>query len=349
MNDIAKIDKNFEVKKADENGIVYYNCLDKPFKIYGLILPDEKEPFFKRMPTSVAKSTSEGVFGLYARTAGGRVRFVTDSQTVAIKATLPQISRMSHFPLTGSAGFDIYEGTSYFKTFVPPIDIKDAYSSSVKFPTKKERVITINFPLYSSVSSLKIGLEEGCFIKQAPEYKTAVPVVYYGSSITQGGCASRPGTCYQNIITRELDCDHINLGFSGNAKAEDVMAQYIAGLEMSAFVYDYDHNAPNVEHLKATHEKMFLTIRKANPTLPIIMVSRPQNNLDCEEYTRRAVIMQTYLNAKNAGDNNVYFVDGSVFFDIFGGDNCTVDNCHPNDLGFMCMATSIGEQLKKVL
>ena len=125
----------------------------------------------------------------------------------------------------------------------------------------KEHTFTINFPLYQGVNSLYIGLKEGSVIKEAPEYETTAPFVYYGSSITQGGCASRPGSAYQNILSRHLQWDHINLGFSGSCKGEDEMAYYIASLDMSVFVYDYDHNAPTVEHLKNTHEIFFKKIK----------------------------------------------------------------------------------------
>ena len=86
-------------------------------------------------------------------------------------------------------------------------------------------------------------------LKDAPEYRIKKPVVYYGSSITQGGCASKPGSSYESILSRRFDCDYINLGFSGTAKGEDEIVDYIKGLEMSVFVMDYDHNAPTTEHL----------------------------------------------------------------------------------------------------
>ena len=176
-----------------------------------------------------------------------------------------------------------------------------------------------------------------------------MPVVYYGSSITQGGCASRPGMAYQNIISRWYNCDHINLGFSGNAKGEDAIAEYIAGLKMSVFVYDYDHNAPNVEHLKKTHKRMFDIIRGKNPNLPIIIVSMPKYPLTNNEVLRREVIKETYKTAKSQGDNNVYFIDGCEMMRFKGGNEATVDNCHPTDLGFRRMADWIGEAVGKAL
>lgn len=354
MQDISKIDKNFEVKPLElGQETVFFNCLEEPFKIYGLILPQNEDDIFRRLPEDVAQSVSEGVANLGPRTAGGRLKFKTNSPYVCIKAEMSNVSRMSHFTLCGSGGFDMYKkidgSDQYAGTFVPPYDIKDGYESKLSTGFNEETEITIHFPLYSRVQSLEIGLKVGSSLKAADGYKYDVPVVYYGSSITQGGCASRPGMAYQNIISRWYNCDHINLGFSGNAKGEDAIAEYIAGLKMSVFVYDYDHNAPNVEHLKKTHKIMFDIIRGKNPNLPIIIVSMPKYPLTNNEVLRREVIKETYITAKSQGDNNVYFIDGCEMMKFKGGNEATVDNCHPTDLGFMRMAEVIGDAVGNAL
>lgn len=346
MSSIDQIDKNFEVKTVIEDVLNFFNSLDTPFRIHGLL---STEKGFMRMPTETAMAVNEGVAGLFRNTAGGRLRFCTNSSKVAIRAKMANIGKMPHFALSGSAGFDLYEGSIYRGTFVPPFDIEDGYESMITLPGTAERELTVHFPLYSDVISLEIGLCGGATLSPAPDYSRKLPIVYYGSSITQGGCASRPGNCYENIISRWLDCDHVNLGFSGSAMGEDVMADYIANLPMSIFVYDYDHNAPSVEHLRNTHGPMFRRIRRKNPLLPIVMVSRPQPNPTAEELLRRDIIRSTYEEALAAGDRNVYFIDGTAMLRQFGGDSGTVDNCHPNDLGFMCMAKSIGSVVEEIL
>lgn len=346
MSSIEKIDKNFEVKTTVEDTLAFRNCLEAPFRVYGLL---STEKGFARMPEEVAAATNESVANLFRNTAGGRVRFRTNSPKIALRAKMANIARMSHFPITGTAGFDLYEGNTYRGTFVPPYDIQDGYESMIDLYSIKEREITIHFPLYSDVLSLEIGLCRGASLLPGADYLGDLPVVYYGSSITQGGCASRPGNCYQNIISRDLNRDHINLGFSGGARAEEVIADYIAGLKMSIFVYDYDHNAPDPDYLRRTHSRMFQTIRSRNPLLPIVMITRPQPNPGPEDYTRRSIIMATYQEARAGGDENVYFVDGSMMLHRFGGDSGTVDACHPNDLGFMCMAKTIETVLRQIL
>ena len=183
----------------------------------------------------------------------------------AIRAVMPGKCLMPHMPFVGSSGFDVYvsegEAWSYKGSLIPPTDRKGRYEALVHFGHREMREVTIHFPLYDNVEDLYVGIEPGASLEKGAKYRPVKPFICYGSSITQGGCASRPGNCYSNILSRKLNMDHINLGFSGNAKGEQVMADYIAQLPMSVFLMDYDHNAPSIPHLEATHEKFFLTIK----------------------------------------------------------------------------------------
>lgn len=354
MADIEKIDKNFKIEtKIEKENIKFYNCLEEPFEVFGLIKPSEKHPYFTRLDQDVADTVNDGVKMLNKHTAGGRVRFKTSSPYVAISVKLHELSKFSHFALTGNMGFDLYERRDgrerYIKTFFPPNDAPECYEYVIDVGEGGEREHTINFPLYTGVKELYIGLDGNSSVGKCTPYKYTTPVVYYGSSITQGGCASRPGNAYEAMITRKLDCDHINLGFSGSARGEDEMSDYIKNLNMSIFVYDYDHNAPTAEYLRGTHEKMFKAIRAAQPELPIIMVSRPQYKKDEAADKRFEVIETTYKNALAAGDKNVYLVDGRKFFEFFDEDCGTVDDCHPNDIGFYCMYKKIGAVVEEIL
>lgn len=346
--DISKIDKNFKVEtKIDCEGLKFYDIDEAPFKIHGVFREGDH---YVRMPADVAKSVSNGVFSLHNHMAGGRVRFVTNSPYVAISVKLNCAYKMSHFAFTGSIGCDMFSGTRYIGTIVPPANVTTEYEGviNVPFTDNEEREYTINMPLYSGINKMYVGIKEGSVLKAAPDYRIEKPIVYYGSSITQGGCASRPGNAYQNIISRELDCDFVNLGFSGSACAEDEMANYIAGLDMSVFVYDYDHNAPTLDHYKNTHERMFKIIREKNPDLPILMMTRPKFYLTDEEQARLQVMLNTYNNAIAAGDKNVYYIKGPDLIEPvreFG----LVDGGHPNDSGFVSMAHVVGSKLKEIL
>ena len=348
--EISQLDKNFRVdSKIEKEDLKFYDITSDPFQIHGVFY---ENGCYRRMPEEVAKTVSPGVKLLHIRTAGGRVRFRTDSPYIAVYVELPMVSRMPHCALSGSAGLDLYvrEGgiQRYIKTFIPPLDMENSFESVVDLPEGKMQEYVLNFPLYSAVSKLYVGLSENATVEAPTPYKLAKPVVFYGSSITQGGCASRAGNCYQNFISRRLDMDYINLGFSGNAKAEVEMAEYIKNLDMSAFVYDYDHNAKTIEYLAETHERMFRIIREANPELPIVMMPRPKYRLTPGEEKRAAIVRTTYENAIAAGDKNVYFIESRTLMQL-AGDNGTVDGTHPNDLGFASMAQAIGDVLEKIL
>ena len=194
-----------------------------------------------------------------------------------------------------------------------------------------------------------IGLSEHAAILECRPYSRAAPVVYYGSSITQGGCASRPGNSYPSMISRKLDCDYINLGFSGSARGEQSMAEYISRLPMSAFVFDYDYNAPDIEHLQKTHQKMYRIIRAANPKLPIVIVSMPDCSGRREVNERFKIIQKTYDDAIRDNDTFVYLIDGRTLMSDMSDGSGTVDGCHPNDLGFYSMAQKIGDVLSQII
>jgi len=360
LTEIEKYDKNLVVETdIKEPDIVWFSARELPFSFFG-VMYDEEMGCYTRMPQRVATGISAGVSGSLNRcTAGGRVRFRTDSSYIAIRAVMKSGGCMSHMPLTGQSGFDLYRverngRDTYYRTFVPPRNMTDGYSSGI-YTDRVMTDYTINFPLYDGVKELYVALKRDAHLAISTPYRDLPPVVYYGSSITQGGCASRPGNSYQAIIGRRLCMDHVNLGFSGSAKGEPAMAEYIKDLPMSAFVMDYDHNTNNEEHLQQTHEPFFRIVREANPTLPIVIVSAPNvllkgdERFDYGRFTaRREIIRKTYENALAAGDKNVYFVDGGELFEGEEWDGCTVDGTHPNDLGFYRMAMRIGKELEGI-
>ena len=127
------------------------------------------------------------------------------------------------------------------------------------------------------------------------------------------------------------------------------MQKYLASLSPSVFVLDYDYNAGDVQGLLDTHYPLYEKIRNAHPTTPIIFISKPDFEYDAISADRREVIYNTYCKAKQSGDNLVWFIDGETLFGTHGRDDCTVDTCHPTDLGFSRMATVIYPVLKEAL
>jgi len=355
MVSIEQLDPNFMVpSEITEENLIWLDAKSAPFALYGVFYDDEAGGYL-RMDPQVAQKVSPGVESLNRCTAGGRIRFVTDSNFLGIKVIQKNRPCMRHMPRTGQTGFDLYrrlEGESrprYYHTYRPDVNCEEGFSE----PFKTDGALaeyTLNFPLYDQVCELYIALRKGCVVESPKPYKHSKPVLYYGSSITQGGCASRPGNSYQGMLSLLLDTDHINLGFSGNAKGEQAMAEYIAKQEMSVFVCDYDHNTPNLAHLQATHYPFYKTVRAARPELPIILISSPAVGKEDTFAPRRAVIRQTYEQARAEGDTNVYFIDGSTFFHTLDLWDCaTVDGTHPTDLGFYLMAKGIQKVLEPLL
>lgn len=353
-NKFVEVDKNMVVQtKIEEPDIRFYDVRRPPFDIYGLYRP-QTEDVFKRLPDEIGKNVNPGVARLYLHTSGGRIRFCTDSKYVAIKCTMPYITRYPHMPLTGTSAFDIFIDTPvdsrFYKSFKPEADMEGGYESVVYFKTRELRYFTINFPLYNPVDSLYIGLQQDAVVGEGKKYRSELPIYYYGSSITQGGCASRPGNAYPNVISRRMDLDFVNLGFSGNGKAEQIIADYVADQKMLLLVCDYDHNAPNVEYLKNTHLNFYQTFRAKQPDTPYIMITRPDYDLDVEaSIARREVIFDTYCYARRQGDKNVYYIDGRGFFRGPDESMCSVDSCHPTDVGFLKMANVIENEIRRAL
>ena len=228
----------------------------------------------------------------------------------------------------------------FVTTLCSALPIEEDYQASYDFGHREMRQITLNFPTYCDVIYISIGLHKDAVVEEFHPYKNPRPWVFYGRSITQGGCASHPGNAYPAILSRNYAVDIVNLGFSGNAKGEKAMADYIAGLDMDLFFFDYDYNAPDVEHLKNTHEKMFRTIRQAQPNLPIILMTAITKTEEQMQKERADVIYRTYTNAISDGDLNVYFWNGKTGFAPYE-EYGTVEGIHPNDHGFWGMAQSL--------
>ena len=328
--------------------LLFRDAREEPFRIYGLYF-EEKDGIYRRLPEEVAAQVSEKVHELSERCAGGRVRFSTDADVISIRVAFKFIFRRYAFALSGSAGFDLFvddpeSGVSHFHgLFKFDPDVVDGYTSSLTFPSRKLRYITINFPTYSTLRSLEIGLPKDASLGAGLSYKPVDPVVYYGSSITQGCACCRPGNTYENIVCRKTNIDYLNFGFSGSAKGEPAIRDYLATLPMSAFVCDFDHNIKKADLLREVHAPLYLAIREKHPDIPYIMLSRPDvDSMPYENVCRnRDVVMDTYRLAREQGDRNVFFIDGEGIFRGPYEDLCTVDDTHPNDLGFALMADAV--------
>lgn len=329
--------------------IKFYKIWEAPFKVYGLYGDIEKNGF-RRLPEEVARNTSDDVLRLHKHTSGGRVRFRTDSDLIVLKIQGQYYSTW-HCTAMMRHGADLYVDYPHTSVFTGAIKPNGDATSSEKITMPEgEHDVTVYLPLFGEVTEFEIGICEGASLKEhSKPYQNELPIVFYGSSITQGACASRPGMAYEALISRKYNVDYTCLGFSGACKGEDAIVEYMSTLPMCAFISDYDHNAPNPEHLRATHHNLYLKVREKHPDIPYFMVTRPNFYFNENNITRRDVVMQSYLDARGAGDKNVYFIDGSAFFAGENVEDLTLDLTHPNDAGFKKMADYIGDVIAKVM
>lgn len=354
MKTIDQLDANFAIPDSMPEQLLFFHPQEAPFRIWGL--PDPN--VYCRLPADVLAQCSDALRHLAYHLAGACVRFSTDADHMAVMWTLQGAGNMPHMPASGQSGMQLFEetdaGTVHVKNLIPAMDggLGCRLNQSLYFPLPGGgmRSYVLYLPLYNGLDELLLGFPPEAQITAGRTPRIEAPIVFYGSSITQGGCASKSGSCFTTLLARRLDAAQINLGFSGNGRGEEFMARYISSLSMSMFVMDYDHNAPDPAYLEQTHERFFQIIRQAQPELPVVMVSRPDFERDCaDSRLRRAVIRKTYEHAVAAGDKNVWMVDGEMLFGSSDRDLCTVDDVHPTDLGFHRMADCLEPLMRKIL
>ena len=315
---------------------------------------------FRRLPVHPPEPLPEGVEGLANSTAGGTLRLRTDSRRLALRVELAGRANMDHMPATGQCGFDLYVGAPGAERFARVVRYDhtqiDYEVELFSQPERAWRDLTLHFPLYQGVRRLEIGLEPGAELAAPAPRRITTPLVFYGTSITQGGCAARPGMAYPAILARRLQAECLNLGFSGNGRGEPEVARALALLPACAlFVLDYDANCPDAEHLSRTLPVFIEILRQRHRDTPILVVSRIRSateawNPDAAagRETRAAAQQQVVQRLGAAGDKRLFFLDGA---DLLGDgyDECTVDGSHPTDLGFLRMADSMEPLLRSIL
>ena len=347
---IADCDSLMAGKTADSQGMVWFDAAEAPFELSGFPW-FEQDHAFCRMPLKPAHKLPDAVNFLAKCTAGGKIRFQSDSGKIVIRVKLQDNNIMDHMPRTGSNGFDLYCGAPGKETYYYTTRSDVAEYDFQLFQQEKRSLetFTINFPLYKGVDSLQIGLEQGA--KLLPPEPLKKPVVVYGTSITQGGCASRPGMASTNILSRKLSRHFINLGFSGSGRGEPEVAQVIAELDPAMFLLDFEANAWNTYPERLAD--FIRILREAHPETPILVTS-------CYHYTKRYTAEEG-TRARNSraqqrivsdwqkkGDKNIWSVNGRNQLGKYGAE-ATVDGVHATDLGFQLQAEFLYPHIKKIL
>jgi hypothetical protein len=323
------------------------------FPVYGKV-SDQTEGRYERLPAYLKEVCREPVWYLGRNSAGVYVRFRARTPIIHIKWTSLFNNTMNHMTDTGTKGVDLYALTD---------DLGWRYVGSGR-PVGKENQVSLvcsdeeceymlYLSLYDGVESLKIGVVEGGYVglPQIETPDTARPVIMYGTSILQGGCANRPGMAHTNILSRLLDREVINLGFSGNAQLDYEIAELMASHpNPGAFVLD---NAPNCTEslIDQKGEVFFRILRDRHPDVPVIFVESPYLTTTFDEYelsvrkAKNVANRALYDRLKASGEKKLYYVTSD---DIMGHDGeATVDGVHFTDLGMTRYAQHLLPTLKK--
>lgn len=346
-------DKNFVTYSAKKDEYDFHNY--RELTIEGLPFYNENKNF-TRLPIPMAETFSENMQEICKGSPGTVIRFRTNSKKMALYCEYDWKRESDSLSQLTDAGFDLYKFLDgefrLCNNFRPGIG-EDTLDMEMTVSDDNEMYdYMLYLPLCSWVRDFDIGIDKGSIIEKGSERKNKKKILFYGSSVTHGACASRPGLTYPVLLGRMLDCEIINLGFSGNCFGEEVIARKIAELDFDLFVMEYGHNAETVEYFKATHEPFFKIIRQSHPDVPVIFISRPEFEAKTTPIQAgiKQIIKETYQNAVDAGDKLVHFIDGrDMFPDFMRGDYSTPENVHPNDRGFFEMAKTIYKIAEKYI
>ena len=334
---VEEIDKRLSERMANVVADTdYYDATESPVTLHGGFYENESG-FFVRVPTKTAENISRGIRILGKITAGMRIKFSTDSDYLELKVGYSSYFHVTKMSFLASSGFTLLEDTDdgqcFAQIFIPEEEDKKGFCQRKPLKGGKVRNYTLYFPMYNDMKSVVIGVKKGAYFGSGKAYKQLKPILWYGSSVTQGCCVSRSDNAYSALVSKKNNIDFINLGFSGNAKAEPVMRKFLASFDSSLFICEYDYNS-ETEELIINHPLLYREYRDKHPSVPILFVTRADTDGN-EETTalRRDIILKTYNEALNNGDKNVYYIDGSALFGDADREKCTIDGCHPNDLG----------------
>lgn len=326
-------------------------------KVIGLCDVASSSPFC-RLPDSLESKVRGELWELARNNAGVAVRFSTDATRITVRWTVWMNRWMNHMTATGIRGLDLYcldGGQWKFINSARPTRSASNESTLVSGLQAATREYMLYLPLYDGVDSLQIGVNSGAQVSQpaVDSPKTGKPVVWYGTSIVQGGCASRPGMAATSIVSRKLNREVINLGFSGNGRLDPEVAEVMAAVDAGLYIIDALPNL-TADQLSQRLERFYGILRESRPDTPILLVENPPfpsvgyDASTREEIEREdSILRDFYLKFRQQGDSNVHFMStqGMLGDDAEG----TVDCNHFTDLGFMRCASLMVPAISRLI
>jgi hypothetical protein len=310
-----------------------------------------------------AEHVHEDLVWLAGMAAGLQLKFETDSRYIVLDVLLSGPADMCHMPASGQTCFDCYvfddESGKYHFHSAGLYDLKCGVhyqSQLVQFPfsEKKNHRYIVNFPLYQGIESLRVGFEKNARVLPV-KFAEQKPIVLYGTSIAQGGVVSHPGMLYTNILSRELDREFLNYGFSGAALADPLVGSILSSRhEAALFIIDCEANAGCDEKMRDNLPSFIANLRQGNENVPILLLNRIPFALDRYDHRRKAMAdyystwLQNLVKANRKKGMPISFVDARKFFPAEVDDG-TVDGVHPSDLGAYYLAKGQLAAIKKAL
>lgn len=329
----------------------------QPFAVSGLPWLAENEGKFCRLPARARNGVREPVWILAQCPSGACVRWRTNSTRIAVRAQLADTEWFSHMPASGIGGLELFGGEALrlrpLKPALPALDHPDIEAVLVKRQSPAWFEYHLQLPLYKGLDRLEIGLDPDAEITAPSPFSHPKPVVFYGTSITQGGCANTAGADFVSTIGRMLNVEVVNLGFSGNGKGEPEMAELVAEIDAGVFVVDYC-NVTGKE-LAATLPGFLDILRARHPATPILLKTTTSYPTYFHDASARATIdarrnemIRGYLQRRDAGDPNIHLADSFGMMDPLA-DGITSDGCHPTSHGFQMLAGALAPVIEGLL
>ena len=349
----VKNEKKLDVSEKNQNEVKYYG--KDFFRIEGTIISDSlKESPYDRLPLSYKDSVRKPVWDLSKSSAGLSIRFLSNSSTISAKWEVLNDFKMNHMADTGIKGIDLYfknENQWQYLATGRPEGFFNEYTL-VQNMNNELREYKIFLPLYDGVKNIEIGIDSTSIIKKSKE-NLKKPIIFYGTSITQGGCATRPGMAHTNIISRNLDIDVVNFGFSGNGRMEQPIAELISEKEPLFYVIECMPNMISAENISKATIPLVNTIKKKNPKTPIIFVdhfdfsfSVLDNKVMRDTDLMNEALKTEFKKMVDDGYENIFYLESK---NALGSDyEGTVDGVHFTDLGFIRYADFLMKKFKEL-
>ena len=349
----VKNEKKLDVSEKNQNEVKYYG--KDFFRIEGTMISDSlKESPYDRLPVSYKDRVRKPVWDLSKSSAGLSIRFLSNSSTISAKWEVLNDFRMNHMADTGIKGIDLYfknENQWQYLATGRPEGFHNQYTL-VENMNNDLREYKIFLPLYDGIKNIEIGIDSTSIIKKSKE-NLKKPIIFYGTSITQGGCATRPGMAHTNIISRNLDIDVVNFGFSGNGRMEQPIAELISEKEPLFYVIECMPNMLSAENIIETTIPLVNTIKKKTPKTPIIFVdhfdfsfSVLDNHVMRDINSMNRALKTEFDKMVDDGYKNIFYLESK---NALGSDyEGTVDGVHFTDLGFIRYADFLMKKFKEL-